>query len=110
MIALSRLCREESLKGRRTINTLFSVARTNMVPTTITLRQMLSWVPTPIATACVVVSVWAHTGLGLDTMLAVERFCKGNCPLEHLSKKKTPKCRIPNSRGHTEVWVSVSPT
>ena len=32
-----------------TINTLFSVARTNMVPTTVALRRMLSWVPTPIA-------------------------------------------------------------
>ena len=39
-----------------------------------------------------------------------ERFCKGNRPLEHLPKKSAEKCRIPNSRGHTKAWESVSPT
>ena len=34
---------------QRTINALFIVARTNMVPSTVAQRRVLSWVPTPIA-------------------------------------------------------------
>ena len=49
-------------------------------------------------------------GLGLGNMLAVDTFCKGNHPLEHLPKRNAEKRRIPNSRGHTEAWESVSPT
>ena len=49
-------------------------------------------------------------GLGLGNMLAVDTFCKGNRPLEHLPEKNAEKCRIPNSRGHTKAWESVPPT
>ena len=63
------------IESYRRVYTQFVTFRvpTNTVPTPVALRRMLPWVPTPIALRrlLLVVSVWALTGLGLGTVLAM---------------------------------------
>ena len=125
---------------QRTINTLFSVVRINMVPTTVALRRMISWVPTPIARRRL--HVWwfrfRHTQIWVwAPCWPLKDFARGTTPWSTCLRKArknvvsptqeaTPKhgspypqlegpcqsmgVRIPNSRGHGKAWESISPT
>ena len=107
---------------QRTINTLFSVARTNMVPTTVALRRMLSWVPTPIALRRLhlfwfrfqhtQVWVWAPCWPSTD-------FARGNAPWSTCLKKRGKMSHESLTHGvvtqtnkwntpHFTLWVAAS--
>ena len=86
------------------------------------LRRMLSWVPTPIALRRLHVlwfrfrctHVWVRA-----PCWPLKIFARGTAPWSTCGKMSHPQVRgqhqsvgvrIPNSRGHTEAWESVSPT
>ena len=100
---------------QRTINTLFSVARTNMVPTTVALRQMLSWVPTPIALRRLHV-LWfrfRHTQVWVwAPCWPLKHFAKGTAPWSTCLRKMRKNVASP-TRGATQKSVdceSLTPT
>ena len=82
--------------------TLFSVGQTNMVPTTVALHRVLSWMPTPIALwrLHVLRFGFAHTQAWVWAPLwPLKTLARGSAPWSTCQKKRGVKESISTTQG-----------